>query len=253
MEALKDAIQKVRLLAPKQHVLLISHMRANTSLVGHLIGSHEDISGYYEMHIGYYSWKSLINQKFLFHEQNRTEPVTDFYFDKVLHNEHFTSRDVLCRDNVKLLVALREPKATIKSIVKLYSAKNPEHPCASPKGAAQYYLDRVRYITDLILSLGNDQNYYYYDADDIIQHPKRVLGEMKEFLGIDRAFEATYRKFEKTGHRFAGDSSENIHAGVIVKKSPDTSVLDLDNELLMSCQDAYHLCREKLIQHSWKA
>ena len=34
-----------------QHIFLLSHMRANTSLISHILGSHPQISGYYEMHL----------------------------------------------------------------------------------------------------------------------------------------------------------------------------------------------------------
>ena len=34
-------------------IFLLSHMRAYTSLAGHILGSHPEINGYYEMHISY--------------------------------------------------------------------------------------------------------------------------------------------------------------------------------------------------------
>jgi hypothetical protein len=34
-------------------IFLLSHMRAFTSLAGHILGSHPQVNGYYEMHISY--------------------------------------------------------------------------------------------------------------------------------------------------------------------------------------------------------
>ena len=38
---------------PCARIFLLSHMRAYTSLAGHILGSHPQINGYYEMHLGY--------------------------------------------------------------------------------------------------------------------------------------------------------------------------------------------------------
>ena len=70
-----------------RHILLLSHMRANTSLFGHVLGDHKEINGYYEMHIGYYSWKSLIRQKLLFSENHKIKDGSTYFFDKVLHSD----------------------------------------------------------------------------------------------------------------------------------------------------------------------
>ena len=37
---------------PCARIFLLSHMRAYTSLAGHILGSHPQINGYYEMHSG---------------------------------------------------------------------------------------------------------------------------------------------------------------------------------------------------------
>ena len=34
-------------------IFLLSHMRAFTSLTGHILGSHPKINGFYEMHFSY--------------------------------------------------------------------------------------------------------------------------------------------------------------------------------------------------------
>ncbi|MGF1723874.1 hypothetical protein [Photobacterium nomapromontoriensis] len=251
MESVKDVILKTRLIAPSQHILLLSHMRANSTLIGHLIGSHNDISGYYEMHIGYYSWKSLINQKLHFHEGDPDEPVTKYYFDKILHSEHYTSIDVLARDNVIPLVCLREPLQTINSIVKLYQLKHPGDDFTQPEIAAKYYIERVNSIFEIVKDLvSNKQSYYYYDARDIIDEPHSVLAEIQSFIGLQTPFSTTYRKFDKTGERYYGDSSEFIHSGVIVKKQSETLAIDIDFSLLEECEKAYRECRNYLRKYT---
>ncbi|TCS68990.1 hypothetical protein EDC61_1225 [Sulfuritortus calidifontis] len=44
---------------PHARIFLLSHMRAFTSLAGHILGSHPQINGYYEMHISYWDAAAL--------------------------------------------------------------------------------------------------------------------------------------------------------------------------------------------------
>jgi len=57
-------------------------MRANTSLFGHILGSSPEINGYYEMHISYYSWKSLIRQKLIYLENHQFKKFQIFILIK---------------------------------------------------------------------------------------------------------------------------------------------------------------------------
>ncbi|PSU04814.1 hypothetical protein C9J03_18275 [Photobacterium gaetbulicola] len=254
MESVKDILFNPRLLAPSKHILLLSHMRANSTLIGHLIGSHRDVSGYYEMHIGYYSWKSLINQKLHFHQGDPEEPVTKYYFDKILHSEHYVSADVLLRENVVTLVCLREPLQTINSIVKLYSKKHPGDSFTQPEFAARYYIERVNMIVETVEELvKNKQRYYFYDASNIIDNTQDVLNDIQTFSGLKTPFSTSYRKFDKTGERYYGDSSEYIHSGVVVKKPAETLALDVDVDLLEQCEKVYRQSRDYLLEHTWSA
>jgi len=47
---------------PYARIFLLSHMRAFTSLAGHILGSHPQINGYYEMHLSYEDASALDRQ-----------------------------------------------------------------------------------------------------------------------------------------------------------------------------------------------
>ena len=73
MEALghlRTVLRHPSILRSYQPLLLISHMRANTSLMGHILGASPEIEGYYELHIGYHSWRSLLRQKLVYFDQH---------------------------------------------------------------------------------------------------------------------------------------------------------------------------------------
>ena len=132
-----------------QPIIMLSHMRANTSLFGHILGNNPEINGYYEMHIGYYSWKSLIRQKLKYLEEHQFKKGSKYIFDKVLHNEHAVNCGMLIEQNAKIIISLRSPEETIPSIIKLYQEKvDPKHEFARFSGAADYYKQRLATLND---------------------------------------------------------------------------------------------------------
>ena len=126
MQTIRSVAKNPSLLNGKKHLFLLSHMRANTSLMGHLLGSHPEINGYYEMHIGYYSAKSLLRQKALYCEAHSLKSNSTYMFDKVLHNEHEVTDSMLTNSRCHFLLSIRSPEYTVPSIVSLYRKAHPE-------------------------------------------------------------------------------------------------------------------------------
>ena len=77
-------------------------MRANTSLMGHILGSHKQIYGYYEMHLSYRTENDLIKQKELYATKDVIKSSSRYLFDKILHNV----RNVTLSLNVGIDIAL---------------------------------------------------------------------------------------------------------------------------------------------------
>ena len=69
-------------------IYLLSHIRAFSSLIGHILGSHAEINGYYEMHISYLKHRDLNQQEKLYKEQESLKAGSHFLFDKLLHNAY---------------------------------------------------------------------------------------------------------------------------------------------------------------------
>lgn len=241
-----------KIIFPSNHLLLISHMRANTTLIGHLIGSHDEFSGYYEMHIGYYSWKSLVNQKIVFHQSHRSSPVTKFYFDKILHSEHYIEHDVMKKSNVNVMFTIREPQETIASIVKLYRKQHPNDDFTSVDYAARYYIERLCEIAEIAKKLVDDDiPYFYYDAATVVENTEILLNKIARYLNVDKSFPLKYKTFTKTGEKIYGDSSPYIFSGKVVKKKRMATEVDIDPLLLQRCLYVYNNCRNYLMANSY--
>lgn len=213
-----------------QRVFLLSHMRANTSLVSHILGSHPQISGYYEMHLSYRSDNDLEKQRQVYLRKDAIKSTSQYLFDKILHNDYELCLEHLAAKNIITLVSIRPPEQTIKSIINLFRKKKTSHPYASPGPATQYYRDRIKALA--IFCESNKGQYYYYDADLIRMQPKKVLERMQNWLFLTTPLTEQYQVFSQTGQARAGDSSENIQKGRIVQGQTNYESIEIPSYLL---------------------
>jgi len=223
-------------------------MRGNTSLLSHLLGNHPEIEGYYEMHIGYYSWKSIFRQKLLYLEEHHLKSTSHYYFDKILHNEHFIDKEILQQS--KIIIMLREPEQTIRSIMNLYNKIDPSHPFCHEKGASQYYIERLQEIHKLAQQIPN--KFYYLQAEDLRQQTDKELLNLQQFLNLKSFIPAEYKNFTNTGKEKYGDSSNNIKTGKVQKNETDYSTTKLDGNILEVAIQKYHSIDNDLQRSSIK-
>ncbi|CAA0362903.1 conserved hypothetical protein [Alteromonas infernus] len=241
-QALRSIITTPSLLSSKKHLFLLSHMRANTSLMGHLLGSHKQINGYYEMHIGYYSLKSLMRQKILYSQEHSIKKNSIYMFDKVLHNEHYISERIQKHPKSHFLISIRAPEFTIPSVVSLYQKINPGHEFTNPEFAAAYYCERLNLLADI--ASVKKFNYLYFDADAIKSKPALTLQKISQFLELETPLSTKYEKMHNTGKEKAGDSSSSLLAGEIIQSELiPAQVPYSESQYFRRCQSAYNRVR----------
>lgn len=229
-------------------IFLLSHMRACTSLAGHILGSHPRVNGYFEMHISYDDASALDKQLEVYQTYETLKPDSRFLFDKLLHNEYQLRADKLGRSGLSILVSLLEPEKTVKSIVELFSLKDSEELYASPVEAANYYISRVEYLANFCSSIRQD--YFYYDAELFRHAPERLLARLTGWLVLDSPLTERYQVFSQTGKARMGDSSKQIISGKIDRSKTDYSHIHIPREQLERTLMAYRNCRQTIIKHS---
>jgi len=230
-------------------IILLSHMRANTSLFGHILGNNPEINGYYEMHIGYYSWKSLVRQKLKYLEHHKLKFNSKYIFDKVLHNEHHINCDLLNK-KAKVIISLREPNETIPSIINLFKKTNPSHECTTETGAIDYYKKRIIQLEKYSQSLKN--NYIYLDANSIKNKTSEVFLFIERYLALKSSLSREYKIQEMTGQAKSGDSSQALKQGKLIEKDSKNSLtINIEENLAMSeLNELYLKSRKKIITNS---
>lgn len=237
------------LLRPYGRIFLLSHMRAYTSLFGHILGSHPEIDGYYELHIGYHSWRSLYRQKLVYFGRDGHVPKAGarFLFDKVLHNDHPVDDSILARERLRFVLALRDPEQTIPSINQLYANVDPGHAFATEAGAFDYFEARLDGLSRAARALSG--RYAYLDAESLRSRTAEALPFLASHIGLRTPLQEEYEVKPMTGQSGRGDSSPAIHAGRISreKKSP----LGIgDQERLVQVKARFQEVRATLVQHS---
>ena len=248
MSLLNALIRNPALVLRHRNIFLLSHMRANTSLFGHLIGSHPQVEGYYEMHIGYYSWKSLWRQKLRHFARHAAKPGARYMFDKVLHTGHHVAPALLARPDTHTIFMLREPVQSIKSLVALFRQQAPQLPEATPDGAAAYYIERVSELGRIAAALG--PRYFYLDAESLIADTDATLAELSDWLGFDTPIPSRYETFANTGHGNAGDHSARLKSGQISRNRSDYSDIIVDPARLATAEARHREVRAALIAGS---
>jgi hypothetical protein len=246
------AITRVRkaaaILTPKQHIFLLSHMRAHTSLFGHIMGSNPQICGYYELHIGYHSWKSLIRQKLIYFRHEEPKPGFSYMFDKVLHNDHKVTLDILNSSRTKAIFCLRRPHEVIPSILKVYQEINPSHEFNSESFATEYYIQRLATLELLATSM--NQQFFYFDAESIKYDSEKCLSSLSDWLQLDTKLSPNYQMQRNTSKERYGDTSERIGAGKITDDGSQYGDFKHDVELIQRADLVHQRVRKTLLDKS---
>ncbi len=249
MPALAATVQRAAAVAlPRQHIFLLSHMRAYTSLFGHILGSNPQICGYYEMHIGYHSWKSLVRQKLLYFRDDPVKSGARYMFDKVLHNDHDTNLKVLDLPRCRVIFALREPQAVVPSILKLYAEVDPTHEFNDEAFATNYYIGRLEELGRLAGAMRRP--YYYLDAESLKQDADHCLPRLSSWLGLSTPLSPSYELQRNSLKERYGDSSERMSAGQITKDRSNYDSYAADPEGMARATETYARVREALLRGS---
>ncbi len=226
-------------------------MRARTSLAAHILGSHAQINGYYEMRLSYEDSSALDRQLAVYLQGDALKPNSRYLFDKLLHNGYVLQPEQLGLTDIKILLSLGEPEHTLKSIVHLFAHKEAADLYASPVGAANYYVARVEALAEFARTA--PQGYFYFDAELWQRAPRRLLPRLTQWLELESPLSERYRTFSQTGKAGRGDTSARIHRGSIDKARTDYAHVAIPEDALKAAREAYREGRRQMIETAMDA
>lgn len=223
-----------RFLTPSKYLMVISHMRSRSSLLAHILGSNDQIYGYFEMHRSYESPATLLRLKadlLGMHEKRRAS----FYLDKLVHNQYRIADEVLNQANMKPVFLVREPESTLQSMLKKGKDKEMK-PCRNPEEACDYYCARLTELEKYAERMNGD--YCFINSDALVEQSGPLLEALGKWLELDGTLSANYSIFGNTGQAPYGDNSNNIQAGKILKVTSQHE-FTISEALLSKARAAY--------------
>ena len=227
-----------------KYLFLLSHMRSYSSLLSHILGSHDKISGHSEMHLPYRKKADLMTLRYRVYMSDKEKLNGNYIFDKILHN-HPISDNMLNDDNTKVLFMLRKPEDTLKSIMKMSENMNNPSRINDIDKIGSYYFNRLVQLKNL--AERTDGRAVYLDAEKIVNNTDFVLGFLSDWLQLPTKLSSEYKTFSNTGKPGFGDPSENIKQGKIVKNRESSNII-IPEKLLKTADEKYYKSREIIMK-----
>jgi hypothetical protein len=235
------AIRNPRLFVGRfRYVFILGHMRGYTSLLAHILGSHPEVSGYFELHQDYRGPLDLLRMRLRVAMGLEDRLRGPFVLDKILHAHHRIDASLLARENVLTIFMLRRPRETLRSCMGL-----PRF-ASNPSAAGRYYVERLE---SLARASTTPRHRAYLDAETLLERPETVLESLRSYLGLRQALSPTYSTFKYTGLAGYGDWSAYIKRGVIVRERDDEHVVEVPAAVLREAEDAFSAAQRTLTQH----
>jgi hypothetical protein len=201
---------------PYRLLFIISHMRAGSSLLTHLLVSHPEIFGYGETHLEYSTPRTrhdlvakvaMVNRLLFRFGDER------YVLDKILHNKLLTVDYLpnLCDQELDVIFLIRHPSGSIPSMMKTFGF--------SQEAANRHYSGRLQAMGDLYDRLDGSSNIFTLEYEELTDKPDDSLERLTEFLNLVTPLSRSYSLHRTTGRRGLGDSGPNIYAGEILPSS----------------------------------
>ena len=224
---------------PLRYLFVMAPARSGSSLLGHILYNHPEVTGYGESHVGYTSQHDL--QRLVF----RTAAVLDnfdpmeysYIADKLVWNYPISDR-ILQNQQIKFIFLLRDPAATYTSTVKSFSGR--ESPEEVDKWIT-YYRDRLNYLETLAETINDASRCLMLRYEDLLGDTDRTLESLQHFLGTTSPFSDSYTVAKHTSRLKYGDNSKSIQAGKILRKEFHRPALD-DTVFALEKQQAVYAC-----------
>jgi hypothetical protein len=239
-----------KLEVPQQVILLLSHMRAGTTLGVNLLCTNPEIIGIGETGVRYSSVSDFRILRGKIYSRYSKLLVTEKYLlDNLNHNFHISDPEILLNDKVKCIFLLRDSESTLSSLLnKKFIQHEAQFLTVDPnqvdwvKRSSGYYKDRLVKLMEYAKIINNQEKSLYFTYEQLISDTKIVFDSLTSFLGTQGSFSEEYTPLSSKGlfgkSGFVGDPvSQKVTSGKIIKKpSPKIS---LPPEISQECWDAY--------------
>jgi len=232
------------LYCPSKYLFIFSHMRSRSTLLAHILGSHDEICGYNELHQAYRSNLSLVRMRVKINYDVENTFQDKYLLDKILHNPYSVSGEVIKGANPKIIFLLRKPETTLQSIINMGKFRTTKS-YRNPEVALAYYCKRLERLEKSAQNIKSKNSMFFIESDDLVDKTDLVLNQLSTWLELKGTLNKHYSVFSKTGSHGFGDMSSHIKSGSIHKTDGHPSIT-VPNAILNKAEEAYARCRAVL-------
>lgn len=193
-------------------VFVHSHMRSGSTLLVHILCTHDRIYGSGETHITYKGFGDIqrLAQSVDKHVGPLPKNRSIYILDKLLHEYDF---DVHKWSQVKSyhVFLIRGPDDCVASMV------DPDFRIIKSQDDAElYFIRRMKYLYELYTTLRESgAPCVAVTNDELVLDTKRTLAKLTDFFSLDDSLSDRYRFLPTTGVKGTGDFSPNIFLGYV--------------------------------------
>lgn len=218
-----------------ESVLILGHMRSGSTLLHHILISHQDLLGSGERNAYYGSLDDLAMLRLrVQHDQRLWLRFPKYAVDQVNHNKFTPSPILLRAPQVRCIFLLREPITSVSSLMRVLA---PLYGFGLEEAVA-YYNDRLAGLARLAASLADSKQTAFLTYDDLLHKTRATLSGLSSFLELDADLDEEYNTFNFTGRR--GDPGKKIQRKRISRESSEP--LNLPSAEVEKLEAAYTEC-----------
>ncbi len=247
-----DSLCINKLDTPQKVILLLSHMRAGSTLGINLLCTNPDIIGMGETGIRYDSHRDFRTLRGKVYSRHSKLSITEKYIlDNLNHNVNILNPDILLDEQVICLFLIRESESAISSLLnKKFVKLNCPNGMDEIVWASTYYKNRLARLMEYAKIINNKDKSLYLTYEQLISDTQTTLNSLKNFLDTQYSFSEEYTPLSSKSlfGGMVGDTvSKKISAGKIIRKpSPKIS---LPKEVAKECLESYQRAEATLSKY----
>ncbi len=216
-----------------RYIFILSHMRSGSTLLSHILASHEDFVGAGETHVNYRSPADLPRLVLRTCELLHKLQLDGTHIVDQINHPYVTDEVLLSSLIYKCVILIRSPESSLKSLSALFGWQE--------STVLETYVGRLAQISHYGQVLRGRAIVVEYD--DLVDRTEETLAALSRFLDVDPPFTANYMTHKATGKM--GDPSKNISSGRILRTQGHEATLGA--EIMSEASLAHRKCRHELL------
>jgi len=191
-------------------LFILGHMRTGSSLLAHILASHQNVLGYGETHNVYTRPEDFgaTTATVRRHLRRVVSSQEKYLLDKVLHKHQIAEMEVLNHSSVRVIFMIRRSDMALSSIIQNVGF------IQKSEQAYQHYAEQVEWVGTLAEALSSDR-WTSTTYTELTQETNTVLSRLEPFLDLSEPLTEHYDTNRYTGVSGIGDPGPHIESGYI--------------------------------------